>query len=117
MLYEKGDVVLVSISKQTLGGFDTKRRPAVIVSGKVVDHALVVPVISNIGTARQPGSVLLSMESPEGKAAGLRLNGLVDCTVVATIPTEMIVAKIGQLPKDTMARIDACIKREIDGEE
>jgi len=97
-MYQKGDVVLVSMAERGPDGFQTKRRPAVILSGKVIDQAMIVPFTSNM--ARQGSVVLIEMHSSEGKAAGLRLDSCVDCTVVATVPAALIVAKIGQLPKE-----------------
>jgi mRNA-degrading endonuclease toxin of MazEF toxin-antitoxin module len=111
-MYQKGDVVLVSISEGSPDGFQAKRRPAVIVSDKVIEQAMVVPLTSN--TARQGRAILIKMHSSEGKAAGLRMDYSVDCTVVATVPTAMIVSKIGQLSKETMTRIDECIRNELD---
>jgi mRNA-degrading endonuclease toxin of MazEF toxin-antitoxin module len=113
-MYQKGDVVLVSMAERSLDEFQAKRRPAVIVSGKVMDQAMIVPLTSNM--ARQGSVVLIEMHSFEGKAAGLRLDSCVDCTVVATVPTALIVPKIGQLPKETMTRIDECIRRQLDGD-
>jgi hypothetical protein len=49
------------------------------------------------------------MTSPEGQAGGLRLDSVVDCTVIATIPKTLLVNKIGAFPQETMERIDQCL--------
>jgi mRNA-degrading endonuclease toxin of MazEF toxin-antitoxin module len=112
--YEKGDVVLVSMPRQIVGGFETRRRPAVIISGQALAEALIVPITSNFNSPHQGRSISVSMESPEARAAGLRRDCLIDCTVVATVPTALIVNRIGHLSEDTMARIDECIRYDSD---
>jgi hypothetical protein len=49
------------------------------------------------------------MNTPEGKEAGLRLDSVIDCTVIATIPKTLLVSKIGQFPNETMERVDQCL--------
>jgi hypothetical protein len=49
------------------------------------------------------------MTSEEGKAAGLRLDSVIDCTVIATIPKTLLVSKIGAFPQETMERVDQCL--------
>ncbi len=76
--YRKGDVVLVSFPYTTdEGTTQTKRRPAVIISNDYnnarLDDVLLVPLTSNTTRAgREPTQVVVAMESPEGKAGGLR---------------------------------------------
>jgi len=47
--------------------------------------------------------------SEEGKEAGLRLDSVIDCTVIATIPKTLLVSKIGAFPNETMERVDQCL--------
>jgi mRNA interferase MazF len=47
--------------------------------------------------------------SPEGQAGGLRLDSVIDCTVIATIPKTLLVNKIGALPQESMERVDQCL--------
>jgi len=118
--YRKGDVVLVSFPYTTdEGTLQTKRRPAVVVSNDYnnirLDDVLLVPLTSN--TARvQAGSraVVVLMNSPAGQAAGLRLDTVIDCTIIATIPKTLLVNKIGRFPDETIEQINECIKRCID---
>src|ERR1700722_1837178 len=113
--YRKGDVVLVSFPYTTdEGSTQTKRRPAVIISNDNnnarLDDVLLVPLTSNVTRAgREPTQVVVSMTSEEGKAAGLRLDSVIDCTVIATIPKTLLVNKIGAFPQETMERVDQCL--------
>lgn len=126
-IYRKGDVVLVSYPYTTDDGqTQTKRRPAVIISNDYnnsrLDDVLLVPLTSNTSRAtREPTQVVVPMNSPEGQAGGLRLDSVIDCTVIATIPKTLLVNKIGAFPQDIMEKVDQClmiamsIGRPIDG--
>src|SRR3984885_6972226 len=115
VFYKKGDVVLVSFPYTTdEGQTQTKRRPAVIISNDNnnarLDDVLLVPLTSNVTRAgREPTQVVVSMDSQEGKAGGLRLDSVIDCTVIATIPKTLLVSKIGAFPQETMERVDQCL--------
>jgi mRNA interferase MazF len=114
-LYRKGDVVLVAFPYTTDDGQTiTKRRPAVIISNDYnnarLDDVLLVPLTSNTSRAtREPTQVVVEMNSPEGKAGGLRLDSVIDCTVIATIPKTLLVNKIGAFPNDVMEHVDMCL--------
>ena len=111
----KGDVVLVSFPYTTdEGQTQTKRRPAVLISNDYnnarLDDVLLVPLTSNTSrAAREPTQVVVKMDSEEGKQAGLRLDSVIDCTVIATIPKTLLVSKIGSFPQEVMERVDQCL--------
>ncbi len=113
--YRKGDVVLVSFPYTTDDGqTQTKRRPAVIISNDYnnsrLDDVLLVPLTSNTSRAtREPTQVVVMMNTPEGQAAGLRLDSVIDCTVIATIPRSLLVNKIGAFTQEIMERVDLCL--------
>ena len=113
--YRKGDVVLVSFPYTTDDGqTQTKRRPAVIISNDYnnsrLDDVLLVPLTSNTSRAtREPTQVVVMMNTPEGQQAGLRLDSVIDCTVIATIPKTLLVNKIGAFPNEIMERVDQCL--------
>lgn len=113
--YRKGDVVLVSFPYTTdEGQTQTKRRPAVIISNDYnnarLDDVLLVPLTSNTTRARREHTqVEVAMNSPEGQLGGLRLDSVIDCTVIATIPKTLLVNKIGEFPQEVMERIDQCL--------
>ncbi len=114
-LYRKGDVVLVAFPYTTDDGQTlTKRRPAVLISNDYnnarLDDVLLVPLTSNTTRAtREPTQVVVEMNTPEGSAGGLRLDSVIDCTVIATIPKTLLVSKIGAFPNDVMERVDMCL--------
>jgi len=113
--YRKGDVVLVSFPYTTDDGqTQTKRRPAVIISNDYnnarLDDVLLVPLTSNTSrSTKEPTQVVITMTSPEGQQGGLRLDSVIDCTVIATIPKTLLVSKIGSFPQEVMERIDQCL--------
>lgn len=115
VLYRKGDVVLVAFPYTTDDGqMQTKRRPAVIISNDYnnarLDDVLLVPLTSNVTrAAREPTQVVVEMASVEGKAGGIRLDSVIDCTVIATIPKTLLVNKIGAFPNEVMERVDMCL--------
>jgi len=115
MQYRKGDVVLVSFPYTTDDGqTQTKRRPAVLISNDYnnarLDDVLLVPLTSNTSrAAREPTQVVVKMDSEEGKLGGLRLDSVIDCTVIATIPKTLLVSKIGAFPQEVMERVDQCL--------
>lgn len=114
-LYRKGDVVLVSFPYTTdEGATQTKRRPAVIISADAnnarLDDVLLVPLTSNTTRAkREPTQVVVEFKTPEGQAAGLRLDSVIDCTVIATIPKTLLVNKIGVFSQEIMEKVDQCL--------
>jgi mRNA interferase MazF len=114
-IYRKGDVVLVSFPYTTDDGqTQTKRRPAVIISNDYnnarLDDVLLVPLTSNTTRAtREPTQVVVMMNTPEGQQAGLRLDSVIDCTVIATIPKTLLVSKIGAFPQEVMEHVDQCL--------
>lgn len=113
--YKKGDVVLVSFPYTTdEGQTQTKRRPAVIISNDAnnarLDDVLLVPLTSNLTRSRREQTqVEVAMNSDAGQMGGLRLDSVIDCTVIATIPRTLLVNKIGAFPQDVMERIDQCL--------
>lgn len=113
--YRKGDVVLVSFPYTTdEGTTQTKRRPAVLISNDYnnsrLDDVLLVPLTSNTTRARrEPTQVEVFMNTPEGQLGGLRLDSVIDCTVIATIPKTLLVNKIGIFPQEVMEKVDQCL--------
>jgi mRNA-degrading endonuclease toxin of MazEF toxin-antitoxin module len=109
--FKKGNVVLIFFTEQQNGQITQKRRPAVIVASlDQQDDVWVVPLTG--ATELKPGCVLVRQHSPEGTAAGLRLDSLVDCNVIATIPKALVVNKIGQLSDETMERVTEELRKK-----
>lgn len=114
----KGDVVLVSVPSSEEGKLQVKRRPALIVSNnrqnKSLDDVLLVPLTTRVRTADRRTACEIISTSPEGKQSGLKVDSVVDCSVIATIPKTLLVSKIGQLSPQKMQQVDACIRNCID---
>lgn len=75
-----------------------------------LEDVIVAPITSNTrAAAGAPTAVIIAMSSPSGQAGGLRLDSVVDCSIIATIPQALLVAKIGHFPDETMQQIQRCI--------
>ncbi len=115
--------MLVSFPYSAEGGqVQTKRRPAVIVSSDVrnedLEDVLVVPLASNtLKAGKNPMQIVVLMNSPQGQRAGLRIDSVIDCTVITTIPKKLVVSRIGAFPSDVVRQIDECIRKGIDPDE
>ncbi len=117
--FRKGDIVLVAFPSQTEGAIGIKRRPAVIVSGHRInitsDDVLLVPLTSNQArNYSEATTVEIMMNSPEGREAGLRLDSIVDCSVIATMPKTLLVSIIGRFSPNLIKSVDECIKKCLD---
>ncbi len=121
--WRKGDAVLLLFPyTEANGTTQTKRHPAVIISGnrcnEFFDDVLVVPL-----TTKKPRkfaneiSIEILFQSDEGKRAGLKLDSFIDCSVIATMPKKLLVSKLGSFSARVMRDVDECIKRcmEMDG--
>jgi len=79
--FRRGDVVLVSFPFVTPSHAERKRRPA-----------------------------LVAKDTPEGREAGLRLDSVVDCQTLATIPRGEIVRRLGRFPPELMRQINDALQ-------
>lgn len=100
MKVRKGDVVLVDFKyKGEPHGTQIRRRPAVVVSDDSRNEErcdlLVVPL------------------SSAGKAAGLRADSVVRCSIIATVPKIWISGKIGTFSGDILFQIEQGIRNAI----
>ena len=110
----RGDVVLVEfpLVGSTKGG--RKKRPALVVQQDRYNRRRAVVILAAItsSTARHrlPCKMLVTQKSPEGHRSGLKMDSVVDCQTLVTIPREVITKKLGSLPKGFMRRIDEALK-------
>jgi mRNA-degrading endonuclease toxin of MazEF toxin-antitoxin module len=106
--YSQGDVVLIPmLQKDEDGTTLVKRRPAVIVSNhpNTSDDVLIAPLTFAREENNAPGFVFVAMDSPAGKAAGLRCNSQIECESICLFPKTTFVNRIGTFPKDVMKRV------------
>ncbi len=96
------------------GGTHRKLRPALVVQADRYNHsrrAVIIAAITSSRThARLPCKVAVDRESVEGRLAGLRLDSLIDCQTLATIPNTEIVRRLGTFSTTLMARVDGALK-------
>ncbi len=113
----RGDVVLVN--HPFASGTGSKVRPAVVVqcdrnNGRP-DKTIVAQITSRTRLARtEPTHLLIDVDSPDGKAAGLLNDSAVSCENLFTIRQDAIVRTIGQLSDDVMTRVDQCLKASLE---
>ncbi len=110
----RGDVVLVAFPFITRGEVERKRRPAVIVQADRYNRRRTAVIIAAITGTRAyqdlPCKVLVTKDSPAGRRARLRLDSVVDCQTLATIPREEFVRRLGAFPAETVKRIDLALQ-------
>ena len=109
----RGDVVLVAFPFIAAHDVQRKRPPALIVQADRYNRRRAVVVIVAITTMYRhghlPAKVPVRRESPAGHEAGLRLDSLVDCQTLATLPREEILSRLGRLPAEVMQQVDRAL--------
>lgn len=106
-MYKKGDVVLVLFPHENNG----KRRPGVVVSVEEIDEetadVLLVPLTSNsTKIASNDKRIRVTVDSPEGKRGGVRIDSSIDCSFLAKVPGNLIVGKIGSFSANIVGQIE-----------
>lgn len=110
----RGDVVLVAFPFVAGGETIRKRRPAVVVQADPYNRrrsAFIIAAITSTATGRTlPCKVAVAHRSAVGRRAGIRLDSVVDCQTLATVPREEIRGRLGAFPASVMARVDTALK-------
>ena len=109
----RGDVVLIAFPFVADGQFQRKLRPAVVVQADRYNRrrsAVIIAAITGMRThARLPSKLAVEKASPEGRSAGLKLDSVVDCQTLATLPKDEIARRLGKFPDDFMRRADQAL--------
>lgn len=109
----RGDVVLVSFPFVAGGGVERKRRPALVVQSDRYNRrraaVILVAIASNRIHRERPGKVAVNMDTPEGREEGLRLDSIVDCQTLVTVPREEIQTRLGRFSAEVMKRVDRAL--------
>lgn len=110
----RGDVVLVRFPFVARGDVHGKRRPALVVQADRYNRrraAVILAAITSTSRHRElPSKVVVGKDTPEGRDAGLRLDSVVDCQTLVTVPREEIESRLGRFPPATMERVDRALK-------
>jgi mRNA interferase MazF len=110
----RGDVVLVAFPFVAASRVQRKLRPAVVVQSDRYNgrrNAIILAAITSAQASRHlPSKVAVSKDSPEGRQAGLRIDSVVDCQTLVTIPREEIVRRLGRFPPAIAGRIDTALQ-------
>jgi mRNA interferase MazF len=100
MKTRRGDVVLVLFPNSDLR--TAKRRPALVLQrddlGSGLEQTIVAMISSNLARRGHPSRVFITAASPEGKAAGVRLDSVVMTDNLATVMESEIDSTLGHLP-------------------
>lgn len=116
MKVSRGDVVLVDFPYSDRTG--SKVRPALAVQADIWNQALddtILALITSSGRRRVSASTQLVIEasSPEGQAAGLRIDSLIQCENLLTYDQSLILRHMGSLSGSVMQQVEACLKESL----
>lgn len=110
----RGDVVLVAFPFIAQSHVQRKRRPALVVQSDRYNRRRAAVIIAAITSTRAheqlPCKVPVAKDTPEGREAGLKLDSVVDCQTLATVPREEIVRRLGRFSPELMRRIDHALE-------
>jgi len=117
----RGDVVLVAFPLAGSAEGGRKRRPALVVQHNRYNRRRAVLILAAITSSkahqRLPCKVPVAKNNPAGRQAGIKMDSVVDCQTLVTIPREIVTRKIGSLPKGIMRKIDKALKDALGLEE
>jgi mRNA interferase MazF len=113
MEIDRGDVVMVDFPFGERRG--SKLRPGVVVQSDVDNRRLgtviVAMITKNTGlVGREPRHILIDISTEAGKASGLWLQSVVNCSQLATIRSDRIVRRLGSLPDSLMAQLSTSLR-------
>lgn len=110
----RGDVVLVGFPFVAGGEVQRKRRPALVVQSDRYNRRRAAVILVAITSTRMhrelPSKVAVGKDTPEGRGGGLRLDSIVDCQTLVTVPREEIQSRLGRFPVETMRRVDRALE-------
>lgn len=97
---ERGSVVLVLFPDSTLR--TAKRRPALVVQADhlatTIPQVIMAMITSNIARAGHPSHVAVSLQTPEGRASGLKTDSVIMTDNLATVFETEIDRVVGRWP-------------------
>lgn len=109
-----GDVVLVAFPFVARHPAERKRRPALVVQSDRYNRrraAVIIAAITSTRThERLPCKVFVGQQTVEAREAGLKLDSVVDCQTLATVPRDEIVRHLGRFPPELMLKINEALE-------
>jgi mRNA interferase MazF len=116
MTVKRGAVVLVDYPYAQ--GTGSKVRPALVVQNDRDNLRLANTIVAQTtGTTRralEPTQSHIVLNSPEGKASGLKFDSVVNCLNLLTLDQQKVLRTLGSLPTIFMQQVDACLKKALD---
>jgi len=113
MKTRRGDVVLVLFPNSDLR--TAKRRPALVLQrdnlASGLGQTIVAMISSNLARRGHPSRIFVTTNSPEGRAAGIRLDSVVMTDNLVTVLEREIDSVLGRLPNITA--VDAALKHTL----
>jgi len=110
MKTHRGDVVLVLFPNSDLR--TAKRRPALVLQrddlGSGLQQTIIAMISSNLARRGHPSRLFIRTASPEGKAAGLRLDSVLMTDNLATVLEAEIDSILGRMTE--MSAVDSVLK-------
>jgi mRNA interferase MazF len=111
---KRGDVVIVDFSVYNPS---EKIRPALAVQNDRdnarMKNTIVALITGNLRRAGEPAQFQIDQEHPDFVASGLHKSSIVNCSNLITIRQQDILRVIGELSRETMDRIDECLKEAL----
>jgi mRNA-degrading endonuclease toxin of MazEF toxin-antitoxin module len=113
MQVDRGHVVMVDFPFGE--GRGSKLRPAVVVQSNTDNRRLgtvIVAMSTKMTTlvGREPRHILIDISTKAGKASGLWLQSVVNCSQLATIKSDRIVRRLGYLSDSLMEQLSRSLR-------
>jgi mRNA-degrading endonuclease toxin of MazEF toxin-antitoxin module len=109
---QRGDVLKARFPHAS--GGRGKKRPVVVVQADVYNrrlrHAVVAQITTNLDEKGDPASLFIGGTTPEGRAAGLNRDCIINCTLLSLMSEDRLMQKIGSLPTPLLSQLDSCVK-------
>jgi mRNA interferase MazF len=113
MRANRGDVVMVDFPFGE--GTGSKLRPAVVIQCDADNRRLGTIIVAMITkqtalVGREPRHILIDISTESGKASGLWLQSVVNCSQLATIKSGRVVRRLGRLSDALMEQLSGCLR-------
>ena len=116
MNVQRSDVVLVDFPYPT--GQGSKVRPALVIQNDKDNVRLLNTILAQItGTTQravEATQVLIELNTPDGRQAGIQFDSVVNCVNVVTVDKGRVLRRIGSLSQARMRDVDAALKAALD---